>query len=143
MHLLLTAIGVRVRAVAIGLASISVLSGAMAMHLAVGHSVFLPVLYLPLQMYFLIRGIRTGALRYAIYAALPLALMIYNGALHAVPMSVAGVGIFSVGAAIGTRSLRPLAIGLLAGVLGCAYAAPKLLPVTLFVSSDRSSMRAR
>ena len=137
MHLLLTAIGVRARAVAIGLASISVLSGAMAMHLAVGHSVFLPVLYLPLQMYFLIRGIRTGTLRYAIYAALPLALMIYNGALHAVPMSVAGVGIFSVSAAIGTRSLRPLAIGLLAGVLGCAYAAPKLLPVTLFVSSDR------
>ncbi len=137
MHLLLTAVGVRARAVAIGLAAISVLSGSMAMHLAVGHSVFLPVLYLPLQMFFLIRGIRTGSVRDAICAALPLALMIYNGALHAVPMSVAGVGIFSVGAAIGTRSLRPLAIGLLAGVLGCAYAAPKLPPVTLFVSSER------
>ncbi|MEQ1727343.1 MAG: hypothetical protein ABL982_03100 [Vicinamibacterales bacterium] len=137
MHLLLTSIGVRERAVTIALAAVAVLSGAMAMHLAVGHSVFLPVLYLPLQMYFLIRGIRTGALRDAIYAALPLALMIYNGALHAVPMAVAGVGTFSVGAAVGTRSLRPIAIGLLAGVLGFAYAAPKLLPVTLFVSGDR------
>lgn len=137
MHLLLTAVGVRARAVTVGLAVISVLSGAMAMHLAVGHSVFLPVLYLPLQMFFLIRGIRTGAVRDAIYAGLPLALMIYNGALHAVPMSVAGVGIFSIGAAIGTRRLRPLAIGLLAGVLGSAFAAPKLVPVALFVSSDR------
>ncbi len=137
MHLLLTSVGVRARAVTLGLAAISVLSGAMAMHLAVGHSVFLPVLYLPLQMFFVIRGIRTGAVRDAIFAALPLALMIYNGALHAVPMSVAGVGIFSVGAAVGTRSLRPLAIGVLAGVLGCAYAAPKLLPVTLFVNSER------
>ncbi len=137
MHLLLTSVGVRTRAVVISLASLSVLSGAMAMHLAVGHSVFLPVLYLPLQMYFIVRGIRTGAVRDAIFAAVPLALMIYNGALHAVPMSVAGVGIFSVGAAIGTRRVRPLAIGVLAGLLGCAYAAPKLIPVTLFVSSDR------
>lgn len=116
IHLLLTTIGGRARAVAIGLVSSSVPSGAMAMHLAVGHSVVLPVLYLPLQMFFLIRGIRTGAVCYAIYATVPLALMVYNGAQPAVPMSVAGVGIFSVGAAIGTRSLRPLVIGLLAGV---------------------------
>ena len=137
MHLRLTAIRVRARAVASARACSSVLSGAMAMHLAVGHSVVLPVLYLPLQMYFLIRGIWTGAVRYAIYAAVPLALMVDNGALHAVPMSAAGVGILSVGAANGTRSLRPFAIGLLAGVLGCGYAAPTLLPVTWFVGSDR------
>jgi hypothetical protein len=138
MHLLLSsAIGVRDRAVTCGLSTLAVLSGAMAMHVAVGHSVFLPVLYLPLQLHFLIRGIRTGELRNAIYAAVPLALMIYNGALHAVPMSVAGVGLFSVCAAVGLRRFRPLAIGLLVGLLGFAYAAPKLLPVALFVGSDR------
>ncbi|HUR35789.1 MAG TPA: hypothetical protein VM032_18420 [Vicinamibacterales bacterium] len=138
MHLLLTSsIGVRDRAAAIGLSAIAVCSGAMAMHLAVGHSVFLPVLYLPLQLHFLIRAIRGGAVRDAAYASLPLAFMVYNGALHAVPMSVAGVGVFCVSAAIARRRLRPLAVGLLVGVLGLSYAAPKLLPVALFVTSDR------
>ena len=138
MHRLLTGLlPERSRVVTMSLSSVAVLSGAMAMHLAVGHSVFLPVLYLPWQLHFLIRAIRTGAVHDVVYTAVPLALMIYNGALHAVPMSVAGVAVFSVCAAVVRRRFRPVAIGLLVGVLGASYAAPKLLPVTLFVSSDR------
>ena len=138
MHLLLRELSPeQPLAVTGSLASIAVLSGAMALHLAVGHSVFLPVLYLPLQAYFLVRAFRTGAVRHVVYAALPLALMVYNGALHAVPMSVAGVGAMSIGAAVARRSLRPVAVGLLVGVLGVAYAAPKLLPVVQFVTSER------
>jgi hypothetical protein len=138
MHLLLTrAIGLRPFPVVASLSAIAVFSGAMAMHLAVGHSVFLPVLYLPLQIYFTIRAIRSGAMRDVVWAALPLALMVYNGALHAVPMSVAGVGFVSIGAAAARRQWRPLAVGLMAGVLGFSFAAPKLLPVTMFVNSSR------
>lgn len=138
MHLLLSqSIGVRERSVVAALACISILSGGLAMHLAVGHANFLPVLYLPLQLHFTIRAVRSGAVRDAILAAVPLALMIYNGALHVVPMSVAMIGVLSTCAALALRRVRPIVVGLMIGLLGSAYAAPKLLPVTLFVSSER------
>jgi hypothetical protein len=138
MHLLLArSLGVRSRIVVTSLAIVSVCSGALAMHLAVGHSVFLPVLYLPLQLHFVIRAVRSGSMRDAALAATPLALMVYNGALHAVPMSVAGVGIFCFAAAVARRQIRPVAVAALVVGLGFAFAAPKLLPVTMFVNSDQ------
>ena len=136
MHVLLTSsLGVRSRVVSMAVAVIAVCSGGMAMHLAVGHSVFLPVLYLPFQLHFVIRGVRSGAVRDAAFAAIPLALMVYNGALHAAPMSVAGIGVFCVCASVAQRRIRPVAVGLLIGVLAFAFAAPKLVPIGMFVNS--------
>lgn len=138
MHLLLTeGLGlVFLPAVAL-LASVAVCGGGMAMHLAVGHSVFLPCLYLPLQLHFFLRGVRTGALRDLALGGALLALMIYNGALHVVPMSVGALGVLGLIATICRRDWRPLAAAVLLTVLGFAYAAPKLWPVTAWVQSER------
>ncbi len=138
MHLLVTrSLGVRDGAVAYALSCVATLSGAMAMHLAVGHSVFLPVFYLPLQLHCVIQAIRTGAVRHVTGAAILLALMVWNGALHAVPMSVAAIAVLCLAAAAAQRRWRPLLAGVLVGLLGFAFAAPKLLPVTLFVTGER------
>lgn len=135
--LLHRSLGVRDRVVTAGLACIGVFSGAMAMHVAVGHSVFLPVLYLPLQLHFTLQAIRTRAVRHLVWAAVPLALMIWNGALHAVPISLAAVGALALTASLTQRRVMPLVAAALIAMLGFAYSAPKLLPVALFVTSDR------
>lgn len=137
-HLLLhRSLGIRAWAVTTGLACVGATSGAMAMHLAVGHSVFLPVLYLPLQLHFVIQAIRNRAVRPMLWAAVPLALMVWNGALHAVPISLAAIGGVALVAALTQRRIMPLAAAALIGILGFGYSAPKLLPVALFVTSDR------
>ena len=59
MHLLLTSvIGVTFLPAVIYLATLVTASGAPAIHLRVGHSVFLPGFYLPLQLYFFFRRSR-------------------------------------------------------------------------------------
>ncbi len=138
VHALLTsAIGASFLPGVAFLAVVATCGGALAMHLAVGHSVFLPCFYLPFQLYFCVRATRTGAIRDVVPAAALLALMIYNGALHVVPMSVAAIGVFALVASITRRQWRPIAVALALVVGGFAFAAPKLVPVALWVTSDR------
>ncbi len=138
MHLLLTeVIGLTFLPLVVYLAAVFTLGGANALHLAVGHSVFLPAFYLPWQLLFFFRALKTGALRPALYAGAIVALMIYNGGLHIVPMALLAIGVFSVCTSVAHRSWRPMLLAVLIGVSGAAYAAPKLVPVSLFVTSDR------
>lgn len=137
MHALLRSIGVRFRPAALYLAATATLGGAVVLHLSVGHSVFLPCLYIPLQLYFVVRATRNGAIRDIAIASALLALMIYNGAFHVVPMSVALVGVLAVTAAISRREWRPLVVAGAVALGGFALAAPKLLPVALWISSDQ------
>jgi hypothetical protein len=135
MHLLLAgALGLSFMPAVIYLSTVATLGGAMALHLAVGHSVFLPCFYLPLQLYFCLRAFTTGAMRHVASAAMLLALMIYNGALHVVPMSLAGLGLLGLFAAAISGRWRPLIVAGTVAVMGFAYAAPKLLPVALWVN---------
>ena len=138
MHRLLTRVmGLAFLPLVVYLASVFTLGGALVLHLAVGHSVFLPAFYLPLLVYFFFCALNTGAVRPVLYAAALLALMVYNGGLHIVPMVLVALGIFSACAAVGRRTWRPILMTVLLGVAGCAYAAPKLVPVSLFVNGDR------
>lgn len=138
MHVLLTsAIGLSLLPVVMYLSGVATFGGALAMHLGVGHSVFLPCFYLPLQIYFCLRAMKTGAVRDVALAAVLLALMIYNGALHVVPMSVGAVGLLALFAAVGRRQWRPLIVAGMVVTGGFAYAAPKLVPVARWVTSDR------
>jgi hypothetical protein len=138
MHVLLTrVIGLTFLPAVIYLATLVTASGAPAIHLRAGHSVFLPGFYLPLQLYFFFRAFRTGAWRDIFLAAATLAVMVVNGGTHILPMSFAALGTFSVVAAIAKRDWRPLVIVAAFTVLGLAYSAPKLLPVGLFVSGER------
>jgi hypothetical protein len=138
MHLLLTrVIGLTFLPAVVYVAALVVGSGATAIHLRVGHSVFLPGLYLPLQLYCFFTAFKTGEWKYILLAAATLALMVFNGGTHILPMSVAALGTFSLCAAIATRDWRPLAFVAVFGIAGIAYSAPKLLPVTEYVTGEQ------
>ena len=138
MHvLLMRVVGLRFVPAVIFLATLVTAAGAPAIHVAVGHSVFLPGFYLPALLYFLFRAVTTGVIKDALIAAAILALMVFNGGVHILPMAFASVGCFAALTAAMTRRLRPLILTLAFVVAGLAYAAPKLLPVSLFVSGER------
>jgi hypothetical protein len=138
MHLLLTrVIGVTFLPAIIYVSTLVVASGATAIHLRVGHSVFLPGLYLPLLLYWFFTALKTGELKYLFLAAATMALMVWNGGTHILPMTVAALGTFSLVAAIARRNWRPLAFVAAFGAAGIAYSAPKLLPVAQYVSGEQ------
>ena len=142
MHLLLTrVIGVTFLPAVIYLATLVTASGAAAIHLRVGHSVFLPGFYLPLQLFFFFRAFRPGHGNTS-WRRRTLALMVFNGGTHILPMSIAALGTFSLCAAIARRDWRPLAFVAAFGAAGLAYSAPKLIPVVHYVSGDTSGTRA-
>src|SRR4030095_12708724 len=90
MHLLLTRVlGITFLPAVIYLATLVTASGAPAIHLRVGHSVFLPGFYLPLQLYFFFRALKTGEWKHVVLSAATLALMVFNGGTHILPMSIA------------------------------------------------------
>ncbi|HWI20413.1 MAG TPA: hypothetical protein VNT81_21810, partial [Vicinamibacterales bacterium] len=71
MHLLLTrVIGITFLPAVIYLATLFTASGAHAIHLRVGHSVFLPGFYLPLQLFFFFKAFKTGEWKYVLMAGL-------------------------------------------------------------------------
>jgi len=137
MHLLVRRVlGVTFLPAVIYIATLVTASGAPAIHLRVGHSVFLPGFYLPWQLHFFFQAYRTGSWKYLFLSASTLALMVFNGGTHILPMSIAAIAMFSLCAAIARRDWRPLAFAIVFGVAGLAYSAPKLLPVVEFVSGD-------
>ena len=138
MHLLLTrVIGLTFLPAVIYIATLVTAAGAPAIHLRVGHSVFLPGFYLPLQLYFFFKVFKTGEVKYVMLASITMALMVVNGGTHILPMAVAALGSFAVFAAIGRRDWRPLAFVALFGIAAAAYSAPKLLPVAQFVTGEQ------
>jgi multisubunit Na+/H+ antiporter MnhC subunit len=138
MHLLLTRIiGLTFLPAVIYFATLVTAAGGPAIHLRVGHSVFLPGFYVPLQLYFFFRAFKTGEWKYVLLASLTMALMVFNGGTHILPMSVAALGSFALFAAIGRRDWRPLAFFAVFGIAAAAFSAPKLLPVAQYVSGDQ------
>jgi hypothetical protein len=138
MHLLLTRVlRLSYLPIVVYLASLFTAAGGMALHLNAGHSVFLPAFYLPLLLFFFLRGLQTGKLGDIWLAGAVLALIVYNGGLHILPMAILGVGVVAVVAAVIRKQWQPLMLALLLLSAGFGYSAPKLLPVTLFVTGDQ------
>ena len=138
MHVLLRrVVGLRSLPIVIFLATMFVASGAPAIHFYAGHSVFLPAFYLPILMYWYFTAITSGGLRWSMLAGGAIALMVYNGGTHIMPMAFAAIGLISLAVAVMRRQWRPIVIGLVCCVAGLAYSAPKLLPVVSFVSSEQ------
>jgi multisubunit Na+/H+ antiporter MnhC subunit len=138
MHVLLTrVIGLTFLPAVIYLATLVTAAGAPAIHLRVGHSVFLPGFYLPLQLYFFFTAFKTGEWKFVFLAAITMALMVFNGGTHILPMSVAALGTCAIVASIARRDWRPLAFFVVFGAAAVAYSAPKLLPVAQFVTGEQ------
>jgi hypothetical protein len=66
-----------------------------------------------------------------------MAVMVFNGGTHILPMSVAALGTFAIAAAIARRDWRPLAFFAVFGLASMAYSAPKLIPVAEFVAGEQ------
>jgi multisubunit Na+/H+ antiporter MnhC subunit len=138
MHLLLTRIlKLAYLPLVVYLASIFTLAGGLALHLNAGHSVFLPAFYLPLLLFLFLRCVLTEHPRDALPGAAVLALTIYNGGLHIVPIALVMIGGIGLFAAVARRRWRPLLLAFLLGAAGFSYAAPKVLPIALFVEGDQ------
>ena len=139
MHLLLTARDRPAFApVVFYLATLFTASGAPAMHLAVGHSVFLPAFYLPWVLYFFFRALQTGTLRGALLGGgCDCADGLQRRRAHSADGDRRGRTARRLFAAIARREWRPLVVGAVCCVAGLAYSAPKLVPVVSFVTSDR------
>ncbi len=136
MHLVLTRIfGLRFLPGIVFLASAFALSGAVAMHLAYGHAIFLPAFYLPYLVFFFFRALETGSVKYAIAGGTVLALTVFEGGVHVMPLGVVIVASIALVSSAARRSWQPLAMAAILGMSGGLLAAPKILPLVLFVSS--------
>jgi hypothetical protein len=137
VHLLLArGIGLTSTPITVLLATIATAAGATAIHLTAGHSVFLPGFYLPLLTYSVLRAIDEGRSRLVFAAGALLALMVFNGGAHILPMVVAAIGSYTLFASVLSRSWRPLIVAAAFFAAGFSLAAPKLLPVALYVTGD-------
>jgi hypothetical protein len=138
MHLLLTVtLGVAWWPIVLLLASIFTLAGGPVFHLAVGHATFLPYFYLPWILSLFVRAIQTGASRYAIGAAMVLAMTLYAGGLHILVMAAVALAVFALAASIARRDAVPGITLVVTGVFALLLAAPKLLPTAVFLRDSR------
>ena len=138
MHLLSTRVmGLSFLPIVVFLATLFTASGAIALHLFEGHANFLPVLFLPMLLFWVLSALRSGSIRDTLLAGGCLAFMVWNGGAHVVPMALVSVGTLVAVAAAAARHWRPVILGCCFVASGLAYAAPKLLPVSLFVTGER------
>jgi hypothetical protein len=138
MHLLLRrGVGLSFPPLVIYLASVFTFCGALVLHIAVGHSVFLPAFYLPFLLFFWIHAVKTASWRAALAGGAVVATIIYNGGLNIVPMAIVVVaGCAIVTAAIRRRS-EPILLAIAIGASAACFAGPKLIPTMLFVESKQ------
>src|SRR6185436_5439063 len=88
-------------------------------------------------LFFFVRGLQTGQLRDVCLGGAVLALIVFNGGLHILPMALISTGVIAVVGACVRRTWKPVVLVLLRVAIGFCYAAPKLLPVDLFVNGDQ------
>lgn len=112
-------------------------AGGAAMHLAIGHASFLPYFYLPWVLWLFLRALDSGSLAAATGAGALLALAIWNGGVYVVVMCGVAFALLCGVAAVCSRSWRPLGVLGFTGAMAGLLAAPKFLPVLLFVADPR------
>jgi hypothetical protein len=135
MHLVVRRIiGVKGLALVVYLVSLFVFSGAIAMHLAAGHTIYLPVLLLPWLLYGFWQAAegRPGGV---LLGAAVLGFSILNGGSHVLPLAAVLLGALGIAALLAARTAKPLIVAAAILVVGCAYAAPRIAPVMAFIRS--------
>jgi hypothetical protein len=135
MHLVVRRIiGVKSIPVVVYLVSLFVFSGAIALHLAAGHTIYLPVLLLPLLVYCFWNAAE-GRRRSVLLGAAVLGFSVLNGGSHVLPLAAVLLGGLGIAALVAGRSPKPLILAAAILALGCAYAAPRVVPVMAFIRS--------
>ncbi len=135
MHLVVRRIvGVKGTVVTVFLVSLFVFSGAIALHLRAGHTVYLSVLLLPLVVFFFWQA-AGGKTRSVLPGGAVLGFSILNGGMHVAPLAAVLLAVLGLGALVVGRTPRPLVLAAIMGILGCAYAAPRIVPAMAFIHS--------
>lgn len=119
------------------LSSVFAFAGGPALHMAVGHMNFVPFLYTPWIFYFFLRALDKEDPKLAVAAAVPSALMIYNGGFHILIMTVLGLGLFVLIQTLVRRRWQGFSLLALHGLAIALFSGPKLLPTFLFTIDPR------
>ena len=136
MHLVIQRIiGVKSLAATVFLVSLFVFSGAMALHVMAGHTVYLPVFLLPLVVYCFWQA-AAGDVRSLLIGSAVIGFAILNGGMHVVPLFVVLLGVLGVGALVFGRWLKPLVLAVAMFALGCGLAAPRVVPAMAFIRGE-------
>ncbi len=114
---------------------IALFSGSIALHIAAGHSTFLPFAYGPWVLYGLWHYEYSRQKRYFFLAAFFGALMIYNGGIHIFIMFHFGLAVYVGVYGILTRSKKVIGDFSLYAFFTAVFSAPKLIPVIYFLHS--------
>ena len=136
MHLVIQrVIGVKSLPVTVFLTSLFVCSGAMALHVMAGHTVYLPALLLPLVVYGFWQA-AAGDTRGFLLGSGVIGFSILNGGMHVVPFFVVLLGALGVGALAFGRRVKPLVLAVAMFAFGCGFAAPRVVPALAFLRSE-------
>ena len=136
MHLVIQRIiGVKSLPATVFLVSLFVFSGAAALHVMAGHTVYLPVFLLPLVVYCFWQA-AAGDVRSLLIGSAVIGFAILNGGMHVVPFFVVLLGALGVGALVFGRRLKPLVLAVAMFALGCGFAAPRVVPAMAFIRSE-------
>jgi hypothetical protein len=112
-----------------------VVNARWALQLAVGHSWHLVYAWTPWTFYFFDRAVGAdpmqgrARMRDVVLTGACFAIMFYMGGIYPLPQTIVLVGLYGCFLAVVMRSLRPILVGVAAGLIGFGLAAPKLLPL--------------
>jgi len=117
------------------LSSLVIFGGTHALHLATGHSTFLPFFYVPFILFLFFSSLLKHRLRPCILAGVLGSLVIYNAGIHIIIMLFFSLGIFCGLSGTLQRTLHPIKTLCMFVFFTLAFSAPKLLPAQMFLSS--------
>ncbi len=119
------------------IAALWAVNGRWGLQIASGHAWHLAYAYLPWCLYFFERSRgEHRRLRHLVLLGVGLAMLVYSGGIYPLPHTVLVLGCYAVVSAIQDRSVRPLWLLALGGLIGLGLSAPKLLPILDTFSTD-------
>lgn len=114
--------------------SVFMLNGAYASNIVVGHTTFLPVVYIPWAFHYLLRGIED--IKYIPLSSMVLSIMIFEGGVYPFVFTCLFMGAFSFFKALQLKKIAPAGAFVFLLFLTFLLASIKLLPLIEFTSKN-------
>jgi hypothetical protein len=105
------------------------LNGRWALQMTAGHTWHMRYALLPWVFWLYDIALEPKKLRWAVYAGMAMALIVYMGGVYPAPHTALLLGIYGLVRAALERTTRPLTALAILGLTAFGFAAPKLLPV--------------
>jgi hypothetical protein len=105
------------------------INGRWALQAATGHTWHLQYGWLPLALLFFDISLDPGKRRFAIYAGMVLAIIVYEGGIYPLPHTALTLVLYATALALARWSVEPFLALMVASLSGVGFAAPKLFPM--------------